>query len=104
MHVLDVAETGVGRTRNRAAHRAGNRLVDVLEALQVTALSAQVSDFECPVRGQLALDVEQILHGVAGVVLRLHGIGERRGNVGRGAAAAGNRVAIEQVRACPCSK
>ena len=54
--------------------------------------------------GQLALDVEQVLHGVGGVVVRLHGIGEGERDVRGGAAAAGNGVAVEQIRVCPCSK
>ena len=57
LHHLDIAETGERQPRCSAADRAGNGLVDILEALQVTAQPAQVAHLERPVGGQLPLDI-----------------------------------------------
>ena len=50
MHELDVAKPRVGHARRNVAHGAWDGLIDILEALQVAALSAQVAQLECPVR------------------------------------------------------
>jgi hypothetical protein len=49
VHELDIAETGIRLPRCNGP-QARDRLVHVLESLQVTALRPQVADFDGPVR------------------------------------------------------
>src|ERR1700730_17257053 len=86
LHILDIAKSGPRRSRGCASNGPWNRLVDVLEALQVPALPAQVPGLDRPVRSHLPLNVEQILHGITGVMVGLHGVGKRRRHVSSGAA------------------
>ena len=76
MHQLDHAEfleTGGRESRYggvRAAREVGtgNRLVGVLEAVEVVADGAQVAASTTQLRSQLALHVQQVLHRVGRAV------------------------------------
>src|SRR5947208_114095 len=60
------------------------------------ALGAEITYLDGPVRSQLPLDVEQVLHRVRSAMVHRHGICYRRWSVGRRAATARDGIAIKQ--------
>src|SRR6266446_6908038 len=95
---LDYTEGGIRQTRAHIAGRAWNGLVGVEKTVEVMALRPEVAGLHRPVRPELPLNVQQVLHGVRrGVVVSGH-VGVRRRYLENGPISARDGIVPNQAR------
>src|SRR5215471_13104199 len=78
---LDHAEVRKWQTRADTARGAGDSLVSVLKTVEVMALRPEVADFKRPVRSELPLNIQDVLHRVGSGVIVSVRVGVWRRNI-----------------------